>query len=255
MQSQCEYRLAVIKGDVSKVIVMSKSMPELLETKFEHGFSALHLCAAHSDRDMAAALVQSGAFKEARDLQGHTPLQIAGLMCKSQLLNYLHENGSNVSSQNLKGETLCHMSTNTHHYAKLPHQKVRSEGSVLGIMELAVDLGCDLNLQNHIGQTPLHYAMSTLIGEGDSEFVRACLLLGSNTEIGDKNGETPLFYLGKAAEDLSLGADDLCEVLEILIGRGAKNTPNQQDVTPRMLFERSRYYKFRKIRGLVSALR
>ena len=108
-------------------------------------------------------------------------------------------------------------------YVSLKRLLVSAAGSgdLAEVKRLVVDCGIDPNIQDDIGDTPLHYAAE----HGHLDVVKLLLEHGADPNIQNNSGKTPLHY---AALDGHL------EIVKFLLEHGAN--PNVQDykfgVTP-----------------------
>ncbi|XP_049622727.1 NF-kappa-B inhibitor alpha [Suncus etruscus] len=111
----------------------------------------LHLAVITSQPDIAEALLEAGCDPELRDFRGNTPLHLAceqgclasvGVLTQSSGTQHLH---SILQATNYNGHTCLHLAS-IHGY--------------LGIVELLVSLGADVNAQEPCnGRTALHLAV------------------------------------------------------------------------------------------------
>lgn len=186
----------------------------------------LSFAVMNNDKDMISLLIEAGAFLDYRvgSKDGwKTPLHIAALHNKALALQTLISFGAWVNAVDLVGLTpLSYAITGDNaecahrlllakadpevHYDEnkksMLHQAcINNNEYTVGLL---TDFGADINCQNQLGNTPLHLA-ATRNAKG---CVRWLLMRGANTEILNKYGQT-----AAAAASVS-GKEEMAEMIK-----------------------------------------
>ncbi|MGQ3889076.1 ankyrin repeat domain-containing protein [Legionella sp. CNM-1927-20] len=136
---------------------------------------------------------------------GYTPMQVAVLAGKTQLLAELKKLGADISKPNAKGITPLFFAIRT---------------SNLEVVQKLIKLGVDVNQSTDDGTTPLHMAAL----EGHIEIIQVLIKSGAKINKMTKKGITPLRY---AVTKNNLAA------IQKLIGLGADvNQVDEDGATP-----------------------
>ena len=72
------------------------------------------------------------------------------------------------------------------------HTAITYKGGEVGLVELLVEAGADLDAQNYDGDTPCHLA--------SSELLEVLLKAGANTDIQNEKGNTPLHEASRSGK-------------------------------------------------------
>ena len=124
----------------------------------------LHLAAqANGDPAVIQALLDAGAYIEAKNTYGESPLHYAALNWNSPIIRVLIEGGASIEATDNKGRTPLHYATGGDLYRPgVAHNPVipivHSYGDPLAIRTL-VDAGASVEAKDEEGRTPLHYAV------------------------------------------------------------------------------------------------
>ncbi|WP_265041633.1 ankyrin repeat domain-containing protein [Wolbachia endosymbiont (group B) of Melanostoma mellinum] len=128
------------------------------------------------DANQVADLINKGDDVNARDNRGNTPLHLAVLADKLQVVEKLIERGADINAKNNHGGTPLH-------WAAL-NQNV-------SIVEKLIEKGANVNEKNKYDNVPLHYAA----------FFNGCLCTaekliekGANVNAKNNDGATPLHW-------------------------------------------------------------
>ncbi|WP_264376841.1 MULTISPECIES: ankyrin repeat domain-containing protein [unclassified Wolbachia] len=145
------------------------------------------------DANQVADLINKGDDVNARDNRGNTPLHLAVLADKLQVVEKLIEGGADVNAKNNHGATPLH-------WAAL-NQNVN-------IVEKLIEKGANVNEKNKYDNVPLHYAA----GYGSLSVIEKLIEKGADINAKSSNGDTPLHLATKNSH---------LDVLEKLIKEGA----------------------------------
>ncbi|XP_054287681.1 uncharacterized protein LOC129003414 [Macrosteles quadrilineatus] len=112
------------------------------------------------------------------DCRGRTPLQCAISRGFEEIVKLLIDKNAMLNAKDIDGNTSVH------------HAVLGDDEKSLRILELLIDKGVDLNIANHLHQTPLHLAV-----ERDFQpCVKLLLDNGAKVNVQDNVGRTPLHY-------------------------------------------------------------
>lgn len=137
-------------------------------------FKALLSHHAHSDFILSVNSHRDTALHIAMDLHSrHTNLDWTVL---------LSENGVNVNSQNMNGQTALHLAC----------EKVRNASDFSNILYLLEKGHADCNIQNRNRETALHVAIRSKKSEYTISILNALLSHGANVDIQNRRGNTAL---------------------------------------------------------------
>jgi ankyrin repeat protein len=133
-------------------------------------------------------LIDFGAFIDARDTRGRTPLLNAVVYNKREIFDFLLENGCDVKDKDDLGCSICHLA---------------AESDNVEFLELAIEKGLDIEATSIEKQTALHYAAKF----GSINAVEFLVSIGAKLDVTDVHGDTPrmLAFLG---QNMGLVQDD-----------------------------------------------
>jgi len=148
------------------------------------GQTALHLAVTNGgDTNLVAALVAAGADMNARDAAGKTPLELAALNQRFDLVAWFELRGVVAAPPAARLMTT-------------PLHQAVTQGNLLAVSN-QLAFRADVNARNEQGHTPLALA----VGAGRVDLVLFLLTNGANVNIPDTNGVTPLRGRFFAAND------------------------------------------------------
>lgn len=177
-----EHRLhATNLGDDQQDIVTVKSC------------TALHLAARHQDNALAEVLVQSGAEIDARMEGGETPLIIAVVEGRADVVKLLLEHGANANLRTHWGKTSLH-------YAAQVGNK--------HLVELLLKHEANPDAVSKDGLTPLHLAVEA----GYKDVVGILVKSGANLDLKTEKGASAIHFAAIMGH---------ADVLEMLVQGGA----------------------------------
>lgn len=125
------------------------------------------------------------------DGDGWSPLAVASLLQKKEIVQFLLESNANPNKADPKGATPV-------------HQACFAQPASIEILTALLEKGGDCNVENENGSSPLHFAA----GRGNVGCVKLCLAFGGDAEKKNKNGKTPL--------DLAIEKNSTPEVADII---------------------------------------
>ncbi|UYV60290.1 hypothetical protein LAZ67_1000736 [Cordylochernes scorpioides] len=202
------YRLqqASKKGQKHVVISLLRQGIEINAT-FQFGLTALHECSKFGHVDTARVLIEAGAEVNRKDYRSSTPLVLAILGEHIEMVKLLLESGANVNTKEITkmlvkagAETDARIDTS---YSTCLHA-IRK----INIADILLRNGATINIQNSIGDTPLHRAVDIW----DAKTVKFLLSKGADPNIMNYRYSIPLHT---AIESRNL------QVAELLIFGGA----------------------------------
>ncbi|WP_128896860.1 ankyrin repeat domain-containing protein [Longirhabdus pacifica] len=210
------YRLRSEEQQTSKediVLALTKANANV-NLQNEEGQAALHL--AYSV-DMARILLDAGAKMDLKDNDGFTPLTIAALENK-ELVTFLIEQGANKEDINIvsdKTSPLINATRTINNFA---------------LVQLLVDMGADVNIENERKETPLMNALRLK----EVNVAKYLIDKGANVNHQDEFGETPLMNIvGYRDAEVIIKAQ---EIVKALLGANADvNMQNESGSTALML--------------------
>ena len=205
---------------------------KLINRQYDEGKTLLHYASFIGDFDNATFLIDRGADLTIKDKDGLMPINIAFKNKKFAIANYLLMNLDKSVKDNIKIEDVKISLV----YAV--------ENCWLAIADMLIDKTTkDINSQDDVGNTPLHYAIffKAIL------FVDKLLKKGANPNIKNNAGNTPLFLsfsylkhepdpsiiylLLKAGADPNLLKKKIVTKLEKIKNRGDNNSEKYDDIT------------------------
>lgn len=206
----------------------------------------LFSAAAHSTRDMVAALLQADISTiNTRDNQGNTALHVA--IQKNHLENarVLLSNGADVHAVNVAGSTPLH-SAARHSTTHMVSLLLKSDSTTINTQDkggntalsvaivynhlenalIMIDAGADVQLRDIHHNTPLHYVSKFCKGSDCARVVD--MLISKGAPVGARNaqGKTPLIV---AIREYNAGVFDALlhreEAADVLLADERGNTP------------------------------
>ena len=206
-QSALHY--AAFKGNLASILLLLKrgANPNLASEPEKS--TPLHKACASGSIPCIEALLEAGALLDARDAEGATPLHKAAFSGHTQLVRLLQRNKNvDISAADAASLSCLHMAAS------------RGHSGLLNILLLS-GANFDMNAQDHLGRTPLHYACAF----GDASTVKICLDRGCDQRLPDAAGNLPVHLAT---------SQGLADVLDTLVAAPHfdPNTPDSAGRTP-----------------------
>ncbi len=273
--TELRYLFSAIRQRNTKLfaqILKQSSEPCALVNEIDnHGRSAIHVATLCNVLEIVEILLQQGAAANVQDVDGETPLHLAGNASMIELL--LKKGNANPNIPNLDGICSLHLAvqrrdiqsvktlllfnadmnsadnirwfTSLHLIALSPRSDViLSDEADLGsrIAQLLTSKygnhSPDLDYQDREGNAPLHYAVQ-LESEDACGVIAAFLGQGANPNIRNERNQSPLHLLCHNEELRALNV--FHEILHSMLFHGAD--PNQQSLTGCTPLHLSLYHK------------
>lgn len=139
-----EFSDAVVYGKTETVLKMIQENPEIVNSKGELGFSALHNAMCDEQFETVELIIRNGANVNIQNDDGIAPLHLACYVKNAELLL---EGGADINLRDFYG------STPLHSFAENGDESYY-------VAKFLLRKGADRNLKNKAGETPLSIARS-----------------------------------------------------------------------------------------------
>ncbi len=140
----------------------------------EKTWTPLHLAGMNGRTDVINALIGRGAKVDAKDKQGMTPLHFASMNGRTDAINALIGRGAKVDAKDKQGMTPLHLAG--------------MNGRTDAINAL-IGRGANVNAEDKQGMTPLNFASMN----GRTDAINALIRGGANVNAMNRQGWTPLY--------------------------------------------------------------
>jgi ankyrin repeat protein len=226
---------AVRSGNTTEIVRLLKSGANV-NTKDNHGFTALHIASGRGDLATIELLINKGANVSAQNDGGDTPLHDACMNGKIEAVKLLIEKGADINAKNKSGQNPIYPTAESGNFAlvkllvskgsQIPttgytplHSAVEGlplsqqfEAQRKEMVEYFLSQGVDVNTKGNsqygTDATILHSAAV----RADKEIIELLIKKGAQVETKIKGGKTPLF---NSAMGGNIGA------AEVLLANGA----------------------------------
>ncbi len=207
-----------------------------VDLRDDKGQVPLHLVSSKREGDkhegerliLARLLVERCADVNVQDMDGATPLHFASHNGRPQIAQLLLDHGANAHTENVQGRNLLHeLSRGVHETQHYSGALSRVDlQNVLGVAQLLLELGMNVNAQDKDQATPLHFACS------QENFKIALVLLdnGADPNAQNADGQTPLH---RASQGSYFHEYDGPRIAQLLLERGVDvNAQDKNQATP-----------------------
>lgn len=164
---------AVEQGNPRQVEKIVSENPELLESRNEQNLTPLLLASIQGKKEMIELLLKMGADMEAGDNEGSNALHNAAAGGHLDILNLLLDRGTDVNGCDSQGMTALHFTCSREH---------------LKCTRFLISREADVHVKEQSGRTPLFLAAS----RGSLELCRLLIDHGANVDSKDVNDVAPL---------------------------------------------------------------
>lgn len=166
---------AVYFGNLAKIKELLEKNRNLISTKENEGFQALHIATVEGHSDVIRYLVGTNADINGKGKWGWTPLHLAVIFDRPQIAQLL---------LSLKADPATKMD-----WGNTPLHEAGYQGSV-EMAELFLGAGISVEIEDNEGNTPLHAAAS----RNRLEVVKLLIDKGANPKRQNKFGQTALLF-------------------------------------------------------------
>lgn len=181
---------AVVSGDIVRVSRAIRAGYDV-DGVLPEGESPLHLAALCGDTEILLRLLDAGAFANAQNFEGNGPLHFLAYPGASPILLAPLGSGPGLECAAILVERGGLVDLQNKLGQSPLHLAIRSHNEALA--ELLLKHGANANLNDKDGWAPLHYACSA--GCSSPELARLLLGSGADTYLETKRGESPLAIL------------------------------------------------------------
>ncbi|KAL4709897.1 hypothetical protein ACJJTC_003860 [Scirpophaga incertulas] len=152
-----------------------------VNSRDNHGFTALHVASIHGKASVIDILINLGAEIEAKDLNESTPLHYAASRGHQNALLLLLHSGANINQPNMDKNTPLHLCVNNGHLNCVKALIYFAEHSRKHI---------NINSGNDSGNTPLHMAAKW----GYESIARLLIENGADPSLQNRSNKTAFDY-------------------------------------------------------------
>ncbi|MCK5376836.1 MAG: ankyrin repeat domain-containing protein [Acidobacteria bacterium] len=186
---------AAKRGDIHAVHRLIQDRPEIVGTRDESGYTALHWAGIRAHWRIFQELVAAGAPVNAVGGDGGTPLHWTCHHDRADMVELLLDGGADLAVQNRWGRTPLH---------------VAARRGCVAVAGLLLARGADPSAATREGWTPLHVASMS----GHADLVSLLLSKGADPQETDGEGHTP----AEVARERPAPADVEESVLDDFVG-------------------------------------
>jgi ankyrin repeat protein len=157
----------------------------------EAGYTALHAAVLRGDVELVTPARRNSAdYALEFDLVGATPFWLSAHFVEPALMEILAANGADTTFVMKDGTTPVMAAIQTRRRAEpgLTPDPIRDEQRALDAVALAIDQGVDVNAARNDGNTALHVAVSRRLGR----VIELLVERGARLDVENKKGQTPL---------------------------------------------------------------
>lgn len=195
---------AAAYGDFDLLKQLADGKPELFHQPDEQGYFPVQWAALNNRVAVLGYLIDQGCDVNAADQTGQTALHWSAVRGSISALETLLRSGAELAATDSRGYTVSHVAAQYGQTAVLYH--------------IALKWGADLDLLDHDGRSPLHWAAY----KGFADTIRLLLVMSSRCTLPDKEGCTPLHWAAIRGN---------AEACTVLLQGGADQVLQQPDST------------------------
>lgn len=222
---------AVIKNDEEFFNLALKNVNVDINSRTKDGETPLHFAIIYNRLKLIYELVKRGADINARSTDGETPLHFAAALGQSHSIEFLLKKAADVNSVTTAGSTPLHYALDRDRCNDIvggynrPLSLLDDLKPRFTIVKNLLKNRAVINIRDHSGKTPLHYAMAMIVMNRNNlryriDTIRYLVNYGAKINALCNNNCTPMFY----------GFDTMDEkMLWWLIRRGANVTSNHNN--------------------------
>ncbi len=202
-----EIHSLVESGELSKIEILVKDNPEILNEKDDYGYYPIHIAALNGHYEIVKYLVDKGCDYQIRSANGSTPLHLATKCNDLEIVRFLVENKVDINSRTNSGRNPvviaaesgskevadyllskgAEIGTKGDDAADLLHKA--AESGIQSITRKLLNEGADFSKKNTNGGTLLHSASSG----GDTWLLEYLISVGFDNNKPDRYGRSPLY--------------------------------------------------------------
>ncbi len=189
---------AAKSGNVARVEALLERTPTLLESRTgryrdewtnTRENTPLHIAAVYGRLNVVEFLLERGATVDARNDANNTPLHFAAMHKHREVAELLLAKGADPSTKSYGGGAPLHLAVLPTIERKTITWRLPEPRAGTELVELLLAQGVDINVRNDRGNTPLHTAAWVA---GTDEVIELLLAQGADTNIRNNSGQTPL---------------------------------------------------------------
>jgi ankyrin repeat protein len=173
------------------------------EAQNNHGSTPLHLAASKASQEIMQSLIENSTNIDLRDNDGEAALHYASRRGQIDNIRLILSHNADIDALDNGGSTPLQLA--------IPEKYMAIPEANLEAVQLLLEQGAKINLQNHMGETALHRASQ----HGYLNIIQLMLNHDANVDALDNEGSTPLHL---AISEASL------EAIQLLLNHGASIT-------------------------------
>ncbi|CAD5122217.1 DgyrCDS10668 [Dimorphilus gyrociliatus] len=187
--------ISSLKGNITATKTICEHKPVLLNKQKDDGFTPLHLASLNGHFTIVEFLVQKGADIKIENKKKQNALMLACSQGHIKVAHFLITNGASIDEKDDRGDTCLHMALNSQSQQKM--NSLRSNVTTDSWMKLKDDL----NLSDY---------------SGPENLLLACYLVknGCNLDVKNSSGHTPMHKLNEKSQKIISKYAKVCRICE-----------------------------------------